>query len=205
MSRINHNRLEVAYIEWDEKGKIHIILKSVIRNMHLNALDRLAFELRNPPALEHFDVNWCERDRKYYFHNSGYGPGPIFLSGSADPKKIRFKFWAAANMTFTGWSEKTQKTRKLTAAQIKNLGYDRVDEFKWTDDITVGNDMYDRPPAEEGECYWCDQCQDMLPEEDKCDHVFVCRDDDCNEQGYEQLTHCPDREVCSHYQKEVTT
>lgn len=195
---MSSRNLEIAYIEWGADGKIHRIIKTSIRNEHLNPLDRLAFELKHPPFMEEFDVNWCERDQIYYYYNSGGGACRIFLAGSADPKKHRFKFWAAVGIEFSGWNEKTGKSRKITEAQIKNLGYDRVPDLKWQDDITVGNSMYDRPPGEEGECYWCDACEDMLPKEIPCDHTFYCVNENCAEQHWSQPTHCPDHTVCKH-------
>lgn len=192
---------EIAYIEWDSKGKIVRIFKSITTDAHLNPLDRLANRLRSGPYLEEYDVNWCERDQMYYYNKVGYGFGSIFLAGSVDPKKIRFKFWSDMGIELFGWNERTEKTRKLTESQIKKLGYDRASDIKWTDDITVGNDMYDRPPAAEGECYWCDACEDMLPKDDPCEHTFSCTAEGCDQYLWPQPTHCPDHDLCGHFKK----
>lgn len=118
--------LQLSYIEWGPNGKITRIIKTWPLGLHMNPLDRIVYSLQTLPYLVEFDVNWCERDKLYYFHQSGGGRGRIFLPRTRDPEKVRFKFWSDTGVEFEGWDELIRKNRELTEDQINGLGYDRV-------------------------------------------------------------------------------
>jgi hypothetical protein len=134
-------------VEWNSDGTLY-------RVFHESAT--------TPGYLYEHDINWCARDQESYYHYSGGGPAPVFLARKLE--SCRGKIWAAPGLEFTCWVGKRGEdgaTVPIKREDIGTLGYDLVDD-------DPGDPL---PELLEGTGYWCEFCDDWLPDSEPCKHV----------------------------------
>jgi len=159
----------ILALEYDSDGRLSRIVRAA--SAARTILDVLATGHR----LDESDVNYCRRDDRYYRHEVGSWTGRVYLGQVMHGK--RCKLWAREEATF---SRASDGDRMIFAEDIAALGYD-----------LVYGERPKLPYMEEGDCYWCEKCNDMLPKREPCDHVYWC--DTC----YELLSRKTER--CEHY------
>ena len=94
-----------------------------------------------------YDVDWCERDQRLYYHMSGGGaqPGVAFL----DPQDT---YWLAAGYRLPDWVSLADYGKRIDIPDPRWL--------VWPPDL-----------ASEGDTVWCTVCDDHMPSEDVCEHL----------------------------------
>jgi hypothetical protein len=112
------------------------------------------------PGNSYYDFNHCKRDNQVYWHESGGGPKTptIELGRMAFPESPygRTGVWLAPGERAT-----------VDGESLDEAGFDIITE---------------QPPnpfddAIEERCYWCDWCDDALPDTSPCEHLC----DGCHE------------------------
>lgn len=155
--------LELAYVEWNPDGRICRIVHTLPPSWRPNVLERMVEALI--PRFQESDVDWCERDQRYYHHVSGGFAGRIYVNTLVGG---RGKLWVAPGLELRA---DDGNDRELTPEEVSERGWDIIKKLDWRWDITSGNSMYDRPPGAEDTVTWCEVCEDMLPDGDPCDHI----------------------------------
>jgi hypothetical protein len=120
---------------------------------------------------EFYDVEWCKRDQRYYFHNSGSGVGEaLTVYGNVGGTTT---YWAARDVKVVVKGE--AKVRRVVQARGR----------KDFEKALAGNGS---GTFSERRCEYCPTCDDYLPSEDTnrlCDHVWWCDDTgDWSKPGY---------------------
>lgn len=116
--------------------------------------------LANGHRLDEEDVNYCRRDDMLYRNEVGSWAGRVYLSELVDG--VRHRLWAAEDITFC----RSGSDEMLSVSEISELGYEldqdspkpRLSPYDWT----------------EGSTYYCKRCDDNLPDQDHCEHVYWC-------------------------------
>lgn len=120
---------KVIMIEFDENGRPFAVTRK----------SKLGYN-------EHFYIEWCQRDRKFYAENSGNG---YYL------ESVNNKFWLTSGypLPYDGEGEKPASPENRLSRRPNGFGGDLWD---W---------------ANEGECQYCSICDDYLPDDNSCDHI----------------------------------
>lgn len=175
----------IAAIEFDSNGRPCRIVR-----MDAPAgpvLDQLLEVVDRGHRLDEEDVNYSKRDECCYRHDVGSWMGRIYLSKLCDG--LRHKMWAHPEATFCGVSS----DEVLTEAEIVELGYDVYSDSP--------NPPLSRFFMTEGSTYYCERCDDNLPDQEPCDCVYWCNT--CGmllDKKSERCEHyCGDCEVELHY------
>lgn len=114
----------------------------------------------NGRTLDEFDVEWCRRDETYFFDKSGSGPDNqgIYLHRLIGPKG---RIWLAPGyFCYDGG-----KAHIRDRISLDEFGYAVLPKYP-------GNPFAD---AIEQDCQSCSICEDYLPVENLCEHVWWCR------------------------------
>jgi hypothetical protein len=109
-----------------------------------------------------YDVDWCKRDQSYVFHQSGGGPTPIEIDGL---------YWASEGAPITERpcqlvdddARERNATRRLPEVPIDIEGC--ADVLDWLENTA----------QDEGTEY-CSVCDDRLPTDDLCEHIWWCEE-----------------------------
>jgi len=160
--RVVISERRLAYVSWNSDGKVdRIVHEDIHDDSAENALERIARRLGRPHSLTEWDVNWCERDQDYYVHETGGWTGRLYLNRMIEG--CQEKFWAADGIEFCldtgGYDE-------ITPEQVASLGYVRVLLPELPEDLTK--------TCEEQSCQWCESCDDMIPDNGLCSHMYWC-------------------------------
>lgn len=173
--------MTIAAIEFDADGR-------PCRIIHMDApagpvLDRLLDVVDKGHRLDEEDVNWCERDQCYYQNDVGSWTGRLYLGKLIDG--VRHRLWARPDITFSTSSTDAP----LTPEEVSALGYDLdTDSPKPS---LAGYCMYD------GATYYCERCDDNIPDMEHCEHVYWCGSCGCLlDKKIERCEHYCDRCEC---------
>lgn len=151
----------IAAIEFDSNGRPRRIVR--MRSTPARpVLDELLAVVDRGHRLSEEDVNYCERDRCNYRHEVGSWTGRIYLHklcGDGPPHRL----WLHPEVTC---SHASGEGEPLTQAQIEALGYEimKDDEHPSLAPFSLC----------EGQTYYCEHCNDNLPEDEHCECVFWC-------------------------------
>ena len=149
----------IAYIEFDSRGKPCRIVR--MRAPAGPVLDQMLEVVDRGHRLSEEDVNWSDRDQCSYRHEVGSWMGRIYLHqlcGDGPPHKI----WLHPDASC---SHASGDGEPLSDAEIEALGYE----------LLTGDKPSLAPYALcEGSTYYCERCNDNLPDDDACEHVFWC-------------------------------
>lgn len=115
--------------------------------------------------LDESDVNWCKRDKTLYVHDVGCWTGRIYLAQLCHG--LRHRLWVREGLTFCGTGKGLDM---ISTKEVTKLGYD-LEQGPY-DNSWRKNSVW-------GRCYYCERCDDMIPEKDHCECVYWC--DDCCE------------------------
>jgi len=147
----------IGAVEFDSDGRPCRIVR-----MHYPAgsvLDQLLQVADRGHRLSEGYIDYCKRDGCYYQHEAGSWTGRLYLGKLVDG--ARHRLWAHPDITFS----RITNDDPLIESEIAELGYDLIDgptpslaEFWMTDGVT----------------YYCERCEDSLPEGDPCECVFWC-------------------------------
>ena len=151
----------LALVEWDSDGKVCRILSETLIPPKGNVLDDLVVKMDRPHRLNQYDIDWCKRDDAYYGHFSGCWTGRAYLNRHVPG--YRSKLWLADGIQCCGDGD---DDRLLSDTEIAELGYDVVELAGTPEDLSQ--------TCEETSCYWCSVCEDMLPQNDHCEHQRWC-------------------------------
>lgn len=114
-------------------------------------------------TLEDYDFDWCKRDQTTFFEQSGRGPDNkgIYLHRLISPKG---RIWLAPGY-FCYDGGKSHSQDRISPDEIHLVfGYAVLSKYP-------GNPFVD---AVEQTSHHCSICEDFLPVEDLCDHVWWC-------------------------------
>lgn len=114
-----------------------------------------------------YDVDWCKRDGRYYYHMSGCGPLPNYVSGIywcyslAMVKEKPSTIINAASRKLNA----TRRLRRVPPSFMKSsYGGTRYTEiFDWLQNECI-----------EDSTNCCSMCDDMIPDEGPCEHIWWC-------------------------------
>lgn len=165
--------MSLAAVEFDSKGKVCRIVRSSYAP-NLSVLDILATGHR----LRESDVNYCKRDDTLYINDVGGWTGRVYLGQLV--AGARHRLWAREDITF---SHNGRGGAMISAAEIAALGYDL--------DYDCIPEPILRAPYGHSSCYYCERCDDMIPEREHCECVFWC--DTCG------VLQDKKTEACEHY------
>jgi hypothetical protein len=120
-----------------------------------------------PHCFSTYDFTWSKTHGSLYYHESGSG-GPPYVNGWPGAKKTHAKLWwdqEASPILETGGGQ------VITSADLPSLGFELISE-----PLILDNDAETNPfiyGIEMG-VICCTKCQDWLPEDEPCNHVFWC-------------------------------
>lgn len=158
-------------IELDSEGKVTRFVRGHLPHQ-TNPIDAFNQAINVGFRCAEVTVNWCKRDQCFYAHEVGSWTGWPYLHQLV--QGARGKVWLDSAVTGGRDNE------PLTPEQINALGYEIL-----PDRPTLPNLAYD------SDCYYCERCDDMIPDDDPCDHVYWC-----NECG---MSLDKQTEACEHY------
>lgn len=142
-------------LEYDSENHLTRIVRGVPADGILELLGRGQY-------LTESDVEWCRRDECYYANNVGSWTGRIYLGhlvGGA-----RHRLVARNDATFST----ARDDRMISVDEITELGYD-LEQFEKCPNlkgIVINH----------AKCYYCDRCDDWIPERDPCECVYWCEE-----------------------------
>lgn len=128
---------------------------------------------------KYYDFNWSERDGRLYWHNSGMG-GDKRTHALGQLINWRAEIWIAPDIELTKHVERAGELieEKATSEEIERLGYTVLDApRKIEQDGECSVDPFEFADGDT-ETIWCAICQDNLPEESACDHLFWSKSND---------------------------
>lgn len=113
-----------------------------------------------------YDFEWCTRDGVCYYDDvgtGGYESGGIYVDTLC--AGARGRLWIAP----THWPYRNgdPEHRRLSPEEVSALGWDLLEEQP-ADPFAE---------AEESDTRWCLTCNDALPEQNLCSHVWYCETD----------------------------
>lgn len=114
-------------------------------------------------GLDEWDALWCERDGVLYVHRSGGGRdlGTTYVFGGApDDGEPHTWVWTAACVSTLVDASDTDHV--VTDAELVAMGIERLADI-------LGDPFED---ASEQRCWWCDACEDWIPDEGLCRHLY---------------------------------
>lgn len=119
-----------------------------------------------------YDVDWCRRDGLYYYHSSSGGPlmpnNPMPVDGiywSAKPELVKEQSSTICNRA----SRKRNKTRRLAGIPRAFTKYRWKSSHKYRDIFDWLQDN-----GREDTAIFCAECEDHLPVENPCEHIWWC-------------------------------
>lgn len=101
-----------------------------------------------------YDLDWCKRDDRLYWHQSGGWPDRPIVIGKLVEGTV--KFWATGDIKIKDGHNGVSLSRPLRKFPLKTL----------------------LDPDNEMETIYCSECDDHLPTEDSpnpCDHIWWCK------------------------------
>jgi hypothetical protein len=133
---------EVMFVEYDGDGH------------PFNVLTRAPRKDGGGFSCDQWDFDWSKHMGCSYFHKSGGGQTVVTLHGV---EGVISRIWAADSMSLVD-----PKGRPITYRRALELGYERLP-------APLGDPFED---AHEGQCECCAICNDWLPDDSLCAHLF---------------------------------
>lgn len=158
--------------------------RSVIAEFHLREDDVLElFSLTTQEGSgyrKHYDVDFCKRDQSYCYHMSGAGP--------ANVSSVSTIYWTAEGVEvkeepclFVDEARRERnRTRRISEIPAEFGG---MDLLQW-----LGTN------ACETDTVYCSECDDQIPCESLCGHVWFCVTVGDYSTPIERLEFCSDKE-----------
>jgi hypothetical protein len=116
-----------------------------------------------------YDFDWCERDQTLYQHKSGGGGENFYIHPSGEPAKPpRCAVWW--NREIVKPTNGRIRTSFLGERYLRRIGYDVL-----TEPLPVlGGSENPFSDACDGDVEYCSRCNDHLPTDNLCDHIWYC-------------------------------
>jgi hypothetical protein len=138
-------------------------------------VDRSKLGKGYPPSsfyVRTYDFNWCKRFQSLYQHNSGAGGDRFYIHRIAEPNKPpRCALWW--DHRFGGPTNGASMVKRiLTANTIGHWGYNILDEPLRL--FGGSANPFDHAIEIEGAMEFCAKCDDDLPPESLCEHIWWC-------------------------------
>ena len=115
-----------------------------------------------------YDFDWCKRNEQLYQHNSGSG-GNFYLGRMAFPKSTpRCAVWWDPHLVQP--HNDRSPASEIGVAHIRRIGYDILDKPL----VLFDGSQNPFDHALESEVEYCSKCDDHLPTDDLCEHIWWC-------------------------------
>lgn len=132
-------------------------------------------------SADSYDFEWCKRDALLYYDATETGPlGGFCVSRFVNPNPPLAKIWLKDGIKATpSWKDSDEP---FTESELLEMGYLLIAE-PLTLDLGWGTpspNPFDH--AIEGDCVQCVKCDDLIPEDNICEHMAWC--DECGDWHY---------------------
>ena len=121
-----------------------------------------------------FDFNWCRRDRTLYYHCSGSGPGGFYIHPNGKGNWPKLKLWWDSAFTYPRNGGKFS-LKELSHRTVKRFGYEIIAApipLRSDDGTVQSANPFEM--ALHGDTVYCSRCEDDLPSEHLCHHIWWC-------------------------------
>lgn len=115
-----------------------------------------------------YDFDWCQRDETLYYHYSG-GGGRFYIGAICEPNKPpRCAVWWDSKIVFPT-NGGSLSNRKLSNQTVQRFGYDTLDA-----PLPIDGEVNPFENSCMDSVEYCSKCNDHLPTENPCSHIWWC-------------------------------
>lgn len=121
----------------------------------------------HPGRNKGYDFEWCRRDQSLYFNQTSSGIS-FYLSPLSEPEiSPRVAVWWDRNATFP--TDSGNEKKRLSDKTVWKWGYEILNE-----PVMIGEHFNPFAEACHGDTEYCSRCNDHLPTDSPCTHIWFC-------------------------------